>query len=87
MPFGLGFPQELYETEFPRVLRYGGMRDQIPASLYESRGPVICVRWPEKGHRQSRQSEGLVEVRGSDGTRTRGLLRNRRSNPLNYAPA
>jgi aryl-alcohol dehydrogenase-like predicted oxidoreductase len=27
----LGFPQELYEKEFPRALRYGGMRDQIAA--------------------------------------------------------
>jgi aryl-alcohol dehydrogenase-like predicted oxidoreductase len=25
----LGFPQELYAKEFPRGLRYGGMRDQI----------------------------------------------------------
>jgi aryl-alcohol dehydrogenase-like predicted oxidoreductase len=25
----LGFPQELYAKEFPRALRYGGMRDQI----------------------------------------------------------
>ena len=25
----LGFPQELYGKEFPRALRYGGMRDQI----------------------------------------------------------
>jgi hypothetical protein len=28
---GLGFPQELYAKEFPRALRYGGMRDQIVA--------------------------------------------------------
>src|SRR5215470_10028757 len=27
------------------------------------------------------------EIGGSDGTRTRGLLRDRRSNQLNYAPA
>ena len=27
----LGFPQELYAKEFPRALRYGGMRDQIAA--------------------------------------------------------
>jgi aryl-alcohol dehydrogenase-like predicted oxidoreductase len=27
----LGFPQELYVKEFPRALRYGGMRDQIVA--------------------------------------------------------
>jgi aryl-alcohol dehydrogenase-like predicted oxidoreductase len=27
----LGFPQELYAKEFPRGLRYGGMRDQIAA--------------------------------------------------------
>jgi aryl-alcohol dehydrogenase-like predicted oxidoreductase len=27
----LGFPQELYAKEFPRGLRYGGMRDQILA--------------------------------------------------------
>ena len=27
----LGFPQELYGKEFPRALRYGGMRDQILA--------------------------------------------------------
>src|SRR5215813_10055019 len=25
----LGFPQELYAKEFPRAIRYGGMRDQI----------------------------------------------------------
>src|SRR5215471_941994 len=27
----LGFPQDLYAKEFPRALRYGGMRDQIAA--------------------------------------------------------
>jgi len=27
----LGFPYELYTKEFPRGLRYGGMRDQIAA--------------------------------------------------------
>jgi aryl-alcohol dehydrogenase-like predicted oxidoreductase len=27
----LGFPHELYAKEFPRGLRYGGMRDQILA--------------------------------------------------------
>jgi aryl-alcohol dehydrogenase-like predicted oxidoreductase len=27
----LGFPYELYTKEFPRALRYGGMRDQIAA--------------------------------------------------------
>jgi aryl-alcohol dehydrogenase-like predicted oxidoreductase len=27
----LGFPQELYAKEFPRAIRYGGMRDQILA--------------------------------------------------------
>jgi len=27
----LGFPQELYGKEFPRALRYGGMRDQLVA--------------------------------------------------------
>jgi hypothetical protein len=27
----MGFPQELYTKEFPRALRYGGMRDQIAA--------------------------------------------------------
>src|SRR5215472_15669524 len=30
-PVDLGFPQELYAKEFPRALRYGGMRDQIAA--------------------------------------------------------
>jgi hypothetical protein len=27
----LGFPQEVYAKDFPRALRYGGMRDQIAA--------------------------------------------------------
>jgi Aldo/keto reductase family len=42
----LGFPQELYEKEFPRVLRCGGMRDQIDTSVTACKSWAI-LKWSE----------------------------------------
>ena len=39
----LGFPQELYAKEFPRGLRYGGMRDQTLVCL-NLWSPAACCR-------------------------------------------